>query len=53
MVNGKENVLIEGSIGNLMQANFVEGVILEVVGENGTVRLDLQEKEIGRSKVTF
>ncbi len=41
-----ENVLIEGNIGNLVEATINEGVILEVTGSIGTIRLDLQPKEI-------
>jgi glutamate synthase domain-containing protein 3 len=42
----KENTLIEGTIGNLIGATFTEGIILEVTGTKGTLRLDLQAKEI-------
>lgn len=42
----KENTLIEGTIGPLIEAAFNEGVILEVTGTKGTLRLDLQAKEI-------
>jgi hypothetical protein len=41
-----ESALIEGSIGTLIEATFTEGVILEVVGSNGTLRLDLRLVEI-------
>jgi hypothetical protein len=43
---GKESTLIEGSIGNLVEATFTEGIILEVRGTKGVLRLDLQAKEI-------
>jgi hypothetical protein len=42
----KESTLIEGTIGNLIEAAFTEGIILEVTGTKGTLRLDLQAKEI-------
>jgi hypothetical protein len=42
----KECTLIEGTIGNLIKATFTEGVILEVTGTKGILRLDLQAKEI-------
>lgn len=42
----KENTLIEGTIGNLIEATFTEGIVLEVNGTKGTLRLDLQAKEI-------
>jgi hypothetical protein len=47
MTNGsEENVLIEGTIGELLQADFTEGIILEVVGAKGVLRMDLEENEI-------
>jgi hypothetical protein len=42
----KESTLIEGTIGNLIEATFTEGIVLEVTGTKGTLRLDLQAKEI-------
>jgi hypothetical protein len=44
-----ESVLIEGTIGELVQATFAEGVVLEVVGKNGVVRLDLEEDDIKKT----
>ena len=44
--NPQENVLIEGSIGELTQASFDEDVILQVVGTKGTLRLDLGHSEL-------
>jgi hypothetical protein len=50
LTNGSsDTVLIEGAIGELVQATFKEGVVLEVVGKNGTLRLDLREDEIHKS----
>jgi hypothetical protein len=43
-----EGVLIEGALGELQQVRFVDGVILEVVGANGVLRLDIWEDEITR-----
>jgi hypothetical protein len=42
----KESTLIEGTIGNLINAIFTEDIVLEVTGTKGTLRLDLQAKEI-------
>lgn len=39
-------VLIEGCLGNLLQASFEEGEILEVVGTKGTLRINLKESEL-------
>jgi len=41
-----ENVLIEGTIGQLQRAAFVESVILEIVGDNGVLRINLSQDEI-------
>lgn len=45
--NGKqEGVLIEGTLGTLTSAGFLDGVVLEVVGTEGVLRLDLLSEEI-------
>jgi len=50
LANGsRENVLIEGSIGELLQATFADGVILEVVGKKGILRINLEEHEIKKT----
>ncbi len=47
MTNGnQENVLIEGTIGELVHAGFNEEIILEVVGKSGVLRLELSESDI-------
>jgi hypothetical protein len=47
LTNGNsDSVLVEGTLGELVQATFAEGVILEVVGKNGVLRIDLGEDEI-------
>jgi len=43
---GHENVLIEGTIGELQRAEFAEGIILEVVGDKGILRINLTQEEI-------
>jgi hypothetical protein len=50
LTNGSSNsVLVEGTIGKLVQATFAEGVILEVVGKKGVLRIDLGEDEIKKT----
>jgi len=50
LTNGSsDSVLVEGTIGELVQATFAEGIILEVVGKNGIVRIDLREDEIKKT----
>ena len=47
IANGpSESVLVEGTVGKLVQAAFVEDVILEVVGEKGVLRINLEPKEL-------
>ena len=47
LANGSsDSILVEGTIGKLVQATFTEGVILEVVGKKGVLRIDLDENEI-------
>lgn len=48
--SGNEKVLVEGSIGRLHVARFVEAVILEVVGEEGVLRINLEKGEIKEAK---
>lgn len=44
--SGDETVLLEGTIGELVGATFTEGIILEVIGKYGILRIDLKEDEI-------
>jgi hypothetical protein len=47
LTNGSsDSVLLEGTIGELLQATFAEGIILEIVGKNGVLRVDIGEDEI-------
>ena len=49
LTNGSsDSVLVEGTIGELLRATFKEGIILEVIGKNGILRVDLQENEISK-----
>ena len=50
LTNGAgESVLVEGTIGKLVQATFEDGIVLEVVGDKGILRLDLREDEIKKT----
>ncbi len=50
LTNGSsDGVLLEGTIGELLQAKFAEGIILEVIGNNGVLRVDLGEEEIQKT----
>ncbi len=51
VTNGaNDTVLVEGTIGELVQAIFAEGIVLEVTGKNGVLRLDLEEQDIKRTE---
>ena len=51
LTNGShDNVLLEGTLGELSSACFVEGEILEVCGKKGTLRINLREHEIASPK---
>ena len=53
LANGSsDSVLVEGNIGELVQATFKEGIILEVIGKNGVLRIDLGDDEIAKTTNT-
>ena len=41
-----DKVLIEGFLGKLEELNFIEGVMLEIKGANGILRMDLREEDL-------
>lgn len=43
--DAEEKVLIEGFLGELEELSFIEGVMLEMKGVNGILRLDLSEEK--------
>ncbi len=45
-LNGDEKVFIEGSLGTLKRAQFIEDLVLEVIGSNGELRIDLSMKDL-------
>jgi len=48
--DGLENVLLEGTLGQLQRATFAEDLILEVVGNKGVLRINLSRIDIKESK---
>ncbi len=47
LANGsRESVLVEGTIGQVQSAEFQEGIVLEVVGAKGVLRIDLSPQQI-------
>jgi hypothetical protein len=47
--SGPENVLLEGTLGQLKQAEFAENAILVVTGDKGVLRINLCQKDIKKS----
>ena len=47
---GPENVLLEGTIGNLKQAEFAEDAILVVTGDKGVLRINLSQDDISKNQ---
>ena len=41
----EDNILIEGYLGKLKNLSFYEGIMLEIEGTNGILRMDLSEEE--------
>jgi hypothetical protein len=41
-------VLFEGSLGDLKEISLIEGLMLEVRGSNGILRMDMTEEELKR-----
>ncbi len=46
--NGAQGVLIEGTLGALKHAEFVEDIVLEVTGDNGVLRVDLAREDLAK-----
>ncbi len=43
-----DKVLIEGFLGDIESLGIIEGVMLEINGTNGTLKMDLSEEEISK-----
>jgi hypothetical protein len=46
-VNGE--VMFEGELGGLVGVQLIEGIVLEITGDNGVIRIDITEKELFRA----
>jgi hypothetical protein len=44
----RNNVLIEGVLGELVKLRFLEDVMLEIAAINGTLRIDLRREEFAK-----
>ena len=48
--NGSQRIMMEGTIGALRHAGFVEDSVLELVGTAGILRVDLSREDLAREK---
>jgi len=39
-------VMLEGDLGRLHEVKLIEGILLQITGDNGVLRIDLTEKEL-------
>ena len=46
--DAEDGVSIEGFLGELETVSLVEGVMLEIQGTNGSLKMDLKEEELKR-----
>jgi hypothetical protein len=46
VTNGVQSIVIEGTIGILKHAEFVENTILELTGTRGVLRVDLAREDL-------
>jgi hypothetical protein len=42
----RDSVIVEGTLGELLYAQFSECIVLEIVGKKGTLRVDLSPDQI-------
>jgi hypothetical protein len=42
----EDEVMFEGELGELLEIRLIEGILLQITGENGVLRVDLTEKEL-------
>ncbi len=47
--NGTQGLLLEGTIGSLKHARFVDEVVLELLGTKGALRVDLSMEDLAKS----
>jgi len=47
--NWAEHIVLEGSIGTLKHADFVEGIVLELVGTEGVLRVDFSKGDMTKT----
>ncbi len=50
LTDESEGVLIKGKLGELQEISHEEGLMVEIVGDLGVLRIDLTKEELGRMK---
>jgi len=45
-------VIFEGELGELVSIELVEGILLQISGDNGTIRIDISKDELTRGLKT-
>ena len=45
-----EGVLIKGKLGELQEISHEEGLMVEIIGDLGVLRIDLTKEELGKMK---
>ncbi len=45
----KNEVVFEGELTGLVGVKLIEGIMLEISGDNGIIRIDLTEKELSNA----
>jgi len=51
--NAAQRVVMEGTIGALKHAEFVEDTVLELVGTRGVLRVDLTREDLAKPSPKF
>lgn len=44
----KKEVIFEGELGDIASVELIEGLMLEITGDNGVIRLDITEVELAQ-----
>ena len=48
LTDASEGVLIKGKLGELQEISHEEDLMIEIVGEHGVLRIDLNKEELGK-----
>jgi hypothetical protein len=51
--NDHEGVLFEGNLGEIERLAFVNGILLEIKGVNGVLRVDLSQRDLAKNFVSL